>query len=256
MSRFEGRVALVTGAGQGVGRAVALRLAGEGAAVAVNDVREEPARTVVDEITTAGGRATAVVADVTDYGQVATMVASAVSTLGRLDIVVNNAGNVGADPRGWTLKPFWDTAPEEWRSFVDVNLYGVLNCCRHAIPVLMAQGDGGRLVTIVSDAGRTGEPHLEVYAAAKAGAAGFMRSIAKSVGRFGITANSVALGTMTSPAWEAMDEGEYRDRLRSYVVRRPGRPEEVAALVAHLASDEAGWITGQTYPLNGGSSTS
>lgn len=256
MTRFAGRVALVTGAGQGVGRAVALRLASEGAAVGVNDVRAEPAAAAVDEIAAAGGRAVALIADVTDYDQVGAMVSSAVAELGRLDIVVNNAGNVGNDPRGWTLKPFWETTPDEWRSFVDVNLYGVLNCCRHAVPVLTAQGDGGRLITIVSDAGRTGEPYLEVYAAAKAGAAGFTRSLAKSVGRFGITANSVSLGTMASPAWEAMDEAEYRDRLRAYVVRRPGRPEEVAALVAHLASDEAAWITGQTYPLNGGSATS
>jgi 2-hydroxycyclohexanecarboxyl-CoA dehydrogenase len=254
--RFEGKAALVTGAGAGVGRAIALRLAGEGASVAVNDVSADAAAVVVAEIEAAGGRASVAAADVTDYDQVATMVGAAVATLGRLDILVNNAGNRGTDPRGWTFAPFWESQPDEWRSFVDVNLYGVLNCCRHVLPVLVEQGTGGRLVTIVSEAARTGEPYLEVYAAAKAGAAGFMRSIAKSVGRYGITANSVALGTITSPGWEAMADDEYRERLRPYLVRRPGRPDEVAALVAHLASDDGEWITGQTYPINGGIATS
>jgi 3-oxoacyl-[acyl-carrier protein] reductase len=256
VARFDGRVALVTGAGQGVGRAVAVRLAGEGAAVAVNDVNGATAQAVADEIAACGGRAVAAPADVTDYEAVGEMVAATVSELGRLDVLVNNAGNVGTDPRGFTLKQFWDTEPDEWKPFVDVNLYGVLNCCRHVVPVLLSQGDGGRLITIVSDAARTGEPRLEVYAAAKAGAAGFMRSLAKSLGRYAITANSIALGTITSRHWDDMPDDERRERLRPYMVRRPGRPEEAAALVAHLASDEADWITGQTYPLNGGIATS
>jgi 2-hydroxycyclohexanecarboxyl-CoA dehydrogenase len=250
------RVALVTGAGQGVGRAIAVRLASAGIAVAVNDVRAAAAQAVVDEITGLGGKAIAVPTDVTDFEAVGEMVRATSERFGSLDIVVNNAGNVGTDPRGWTMRPFWETEPDEWRAFVDVNLYGVLNVCRHALPPMIASGHGGRVITIVSDAARTGEPKLEVYSAAKAGAAAFTRSLAKSVGRYEITANSIALGTMWSDNYAAMPPEQLADRMRAYLVRRPGQPEEVAALVAFLASDEAAWITGQTYPLNGGISTS
>jgi 2-hydroxycyclohexanecarboxyl-CoA dehydrogenase len=256
MGALQGRVAVVTGAGQGVGRAIALRLAADGAAVAVNDVRPEPAAAVVAEILLAGGTAMAVPADVTDYGQIGHMVTSVVAELGRLDILVNNAGNVGTDGRGWTMRDFWQTEPDEWASFVNVNLYGVLHCCRHAVPHMIDQGLGGRIITIVSDSARVGEPKLEVYAAAKGGAASFTRSLAKSVARFGITANNIALGTMWSENYESMDPDELAKRMRPYLVRRPGQPQEVAALVAHLASGEAGWTTGQTIPLNGGYSTS
>jgi 2-hydroxycyclohexanecarboxyl-CoA dehydrogenase len=222
-------------------------------------VRHDAAEAVVDEITrlgSLGGEAIAVSADVTDFDAVGNIVRKTVERFGSLDIVVNNAGNVGTDARGWTMRPFWETEPDEWRSFVDVNLYGVLNVCRHALPPMIAAGRGGRVITIVSDAARTGEPKLEVYSAAKAGAAGFTRSLAKSVARYEITANAIALGTMWNDAYAAMEPKQLAERMRSYLVRRPGQPEEVAALVAFLASDEATWITGQTYPLNGGSSTS
>jgi 3-oxoacyl-[acyl-carrier protein] reductase len=256
MTSLSEQVALVTGAGQGVGRAIAERLASLGVAVAVNDVRPGPAESAAEAIRAAGGRALAVAADVTDYEAVREMVAATVVEFGGLDIVVNNAGNVGTDPRGWTMAPFWETEPDQWKSFVDVNLYGVLNVCRHAVPEMIKQGRGGRVISIVSDAARTGEPKLEVYAAAKAGAAGFTRSLAKSVARYSITANNIALGTMWSEAWEAMDKEQFAQRMQPYLVRRPGRAEEVAGLVALLAGEEGAWITGQTYPLNGGISTS
>ena len=256
MNRHDGKVALITGAGQGVGRAIAMRLAAEGASIAINDVRTATAQAVVAEIVALGGAAIAAPFDVTDYEQVGTGVANAVAELGGIDIIVNNAGNIGTDSRGWTMRDFWETEPDEWRSFVDVNLFGVMNCCRHALPPMIEQGRGGRVITIVSDSARTGEPKLEAYAAAKAGAAGFTRSLAKSVARHGITANSVALGTMWGAHYAAMDPADMARRMQPYLVRRPGRPEEVAALVAHLASDEAAWTTGQTIPLNGGYSTS
>jgi 2-hydroxycyclohexanecarboxyl-CoA dehydrogenase len=251
-----GQIALVTGAGQGVGRAASLRLAAMGAAVAVNDVRAASAQAVVDEILAAGGIAIPAPADVTDYYAVGEMISGVVGEFATLDIVVNNAGNVGTDSRGWTMKPFWETEPDEWTSFVNVNLYGVMNCCRHALPPMIAKANGGRIITVVSDAARTGEPKLEVYAAAKAGAAGFTRSIAKSVGRYGITANSIALGTMWSDNYANMTPEDLEQRMRPYLVRRPGQPTEAAALIGFLAGPEASWITGQTYPLNGGISTS
>lgn len=253
---LEGKVAFITGAGQGVGRATALRLGAHGASVAVNDVDPGRAKAVVDELTAAGANAIAAPADVTDHRAVGDAVTTAVRALGRLDILVNNAGNTGTDPRGWTLESFWDTTPDQWRSFIDVNLYGVLNCCHHVVPVLIEQGSGGRIITVVSDAARVGEPRLEVYAAAKAGAAGFTRSIAKSVARYDITANNIALGTMWSDGYAAMEPAELAQRMRPYLVRRPGHAEEAAALIMHLAGPDAAWITGQTYPLNGGISTS
>lgn len=253
---LEGKVAFITGAGQGVGRATAQRLAALGAAIAVNDVDEGRASATAGLLTADGANARAVPADVTDHAAVGRAIEATMRHLGRLDIVVNNAGNVGTDPDGWRLDLFWETTPEQWRSFVDVNLYGVLNCCHHAIPALIDQGDGGRIVTVVSDAARVGEPRLEVYAAAKAGAAGFMRSIAKSVARHHITANSVALGTMWGPGYAAMDADELARRMQPYLVRRPGHADEAAAMIAHLAGPDGAWITGQTIPVNGGISTS
>lgn len=253
---LSGQVAFISGAGQGVGRATALRLGSLGAQIAVNDIATTRATGVVDELAAAGVDAIAVEADVTDYQQVAAAIEQTHRHFGRFDILVNNAGNVGADPRGWTLEPFWETEPDQWRPFIDVNFVGVLNCCRHALPILIDQGDGGRIITVVSDAARTGEPRLEVYAAAKAAAAGFMRSIAKSVGRHAITANSIALGTMGGPHYDSMDPAELAQRMRPYLIRRPGEADEAAALIAHLAGPEGSWITGQTYPLNGGISTS
>ena len=256
MNRHDGNVALITGAGQGVGRAIAIRLASEGASVAVNDVRAALAETVAAEVKALGGTALAVPFDVTDFPRVGAGIAAAVAHFGGLDIVVNNAGNIGTDSRGWTMRDFWETEPDEWRAFIDVNLYGVMNCCRHALPTMIEHGRGGRIITIVSDSARIGEPKLEAYAAAKAGAAGFTRSLAKSVARYGITANSIALGTMWGDHYATMEPAELARRMQPYLVRRPGQPDEVAALVAHLAAAEAAWTTGQTIPLNGGYSTS
>ena len=169
-------------------------------------------------------------------------------------ILVNNAGNAG--PTGqFTMKPFWEEDPSEWDKFLKTNLFGVLNCCHATIPAMVAAGRG-RLVTVVSDSGRVGEPRLAVYAAAKAGANGFVKSIAKEVGRYGITCNAVSLSSLMPdmPA-EKLEEVMATDRAKAqlsrYIIRRYGKSEDVAALVTFLCSDAASWITGQTYPLNG-----
>lgn len=249
-----GRVALVSGAGQGVGAKTAEYLAAQGASVIVNDYVLERAEEVAAGIQAAGGRAIALQADVTSFEAVAEMVARGSAELGPIDVLVNNAGNAGADPQGVSGKPFWEKDPAEWEPFLQVNLYGVLNCCRAVLPGMIEARNGGRLITIISDAGRVGEPGLEAYSAAKAGAAGLMRALARSVGRFEITANCVAIATTNTPAVQAMTGNEelMKRVLKNYIIRRVGEPSDIAAMVTFLASSSAGWTTGQTYPVNGG----
>jgi 3-oxoacyl-[acyl-carrier protein] reductase len=175
------------------------------------------------------------------------------SRFGSLDILVNNAGNMGPDPRALVPKPFWEQEPENWNPFLKTNLFGVLHCVRAAVPA-MIEKQYGRIVTVISDAGRVGEPNLEVYSAAKAGAAGLTRSIAKSLGRYSITANCVALGATRTPTTaKAFDREEAAKRMLShYTIRRVGEPEDAANMILMLASDASSWITGQTIPVNGG----
>ncbi|MGD9701271.1 MAG: SDR family NAD(P)-dependent oxidoreductase [Acidimicrobiia bacterium] len=251
---LRGRRALVTGAGQGVGAAVVALLAEAGASVAVNDLVADRAELQAVRVRDAGGEAVAAPFDVTDFEQVT----DAVARLGGVDILVNNAGNAGGD--SWPgMVPFAETAPADWSPFLAVNLLGVMHCVRASLPA-MIEGGWGRVVTIVSDASRVGEPMMAAYAAAKAGAAGLMRSVAKEVGRHGVTANSIALGTMRTPlteaVWAGADEQQVAARLRGYAIRRPGQPDDVAALVGYLVSPAASWLTGQTIPLNGGYSLS
>ncbi|MBN2624421.1 MAG: SDR family oxidoreductase [Acidimicrobiales bacterium] len=245
-----GRRALVTGGGQGVGRSIALGCAAAGAEVAVNDLDAGRAQAVVDEIEQRGGLGQVAVFDVTDFAAVE----AAVQGVGRIDVLVNNAGNAGAAGFG-DRSAFADTSPADWEPFLRVNLYGAMHCSRAVLPAMIESG-WGRLVTIVSDAGRTGDVGGAAYSAAKAGAAGLTRALARENGRYGITANNISLGTMRTPATEPVwsDPGSdlAKGILRSYVVRRPGDPDEVASLAVYLASDHAAWITGQTYPLNGG----
>jgi len=242
-----GRRALITGAGQGVGRGIALAFAAAGARVIVNDLRLERAAAVAEEI---GASALPSAFDVTDHADVT----AAVEELGVVDVLVNNAGNAGAAGFGG-LGRFVDTTPADWEPFLRVNLYGVLHCAHAVLPGMMERG-WGRIITISSDSGRTGEANMAVYGAAKAGAAGLTRALAVEGGRYGVTANTIALGTMRTEAteglWADPDNPQAKALLRRYAVRRPGLPEDAAALAVFLAGEQASWITGQTYPVNGG----
>ncbi|MEW2353335.1 SDR family NAD(P)-dependent oxidoreductase [Spirillospora sp. NPDC029432] len=250
---LKGRTALVTGAGQGVGRRIALHFAEHGAgAVVVNDFRLERARKVAGEVEAAGAHALAVAGDVGDLEAVTATVRQATEAFGGVDILVNNAGNAGPNPTEEMTAPFWEQTPTEWHGYLGTNLYGVLNNA-HAVLPGMIEREYGRIVTLISDAGRFAEPGRECYSAAKAGAAGFTRSLAASGGRYGITANCVSLAATRTPRTEARLDGERLKKvMKRYIVRRPGEPEDAANMVLMLASDAASWVTGQTIPVNGG----
>jgi 3-oxoacyl-[acyl-carrier protein] reductase len=252
-----GQVAFVTGAGQSAGRAIAITLAKHNAGgVAVNDFVPERAAAVAAEIEALGVRAIAAPADVGDIGSVRTAIGRATQELGPVTLLVNNAGNAGPNAQIGLSPPFWEADPGDWDKFFRTNTFGVMNCCHAAIPGMIGQGRG-RIVTIVSDAGRVGEPRLAAYAAAKAAAAGFVRSTASETGRYGITCNAVSLSSL-QPPWEEPKLSEYlqseqaKRQVSRYTIRRLGRPDDVAGMVLFLCSDAASWITGQTYPVNGG----
>jgi 3-oxoacyl-[acyl-carrier protein] reductase len=239
---LSGRRALVTGSGQGVGRSIARSLARAGAVVVVNDIVAERAEAVVAEIKDDGGDAIARAFDLTSWEQV-----SEYLTGDPLDIVVNNAGNAGTSTWG-TLTAFTETDPATWDRFLQINLLAPMYVVRATLPGMMARG-WGRVITIVSDAGRVGEAKLAPYSAAKAGAAGFTRAIAREAGRHGVTANNVSLGTMR---YEGAPSSADSPVLRRYVIPRFGQPSDAAAMVTFLASEDAEWVTGQTIGVNGG----
>jgi len=251
-----GQAAFVTGAGQGAGRGIALMLARHNAGVAVNDFVMERAESVAAEIKALGFRAVPVQADVSDHASVTAAFTKARAALGSVTLLVNNAGNAGPAATMGRSPPFWETQPAEWDRYFATNLRGVMNCCHAALPEMVALGRG-RIVTIVSDSGRVGEPRLAAYSAAKAGAAGFVRSIAKETGRYGITCNAISLSTLEPPMNEAqlaqfLAGDQAKAQLSRYTIRRFGKPDDVAAMTLFLCSDAASWITGQTYPVNGG----
>lgn len=250
-----GRVAFVTGAGQNVGRRIALHFAAHNAGgVAVNDYHLDRAEAVVEEIRSAGGKAMAVQADVTDLASVKEAVARTEKEFGKIGILVNNAGNAGANPTADLKRPFWEVGPDTWNKFLGVNLYGVINCTSAVIPSLIARQAPGRIITIISDAARWGDPGLEIYAGAKAGAAGFMRAVARTLGRYQITANSVAIAAVSTETNARVNPNPDVEKriLEKYIIRRRGDPVDIANMVLFLASDASPWITGQTYPVNGG----
>jgi 3-oxoacyl-[acyl-carrier protein] reductase len=249
-----GRGALVTGAGQ-VGRAIATTLAAHGASpIVAVDIAGKVGEELAADLQVAGTEAVSVTADITDPGGIAAL-SEALQRLPRpIQILVNNAGLPPGFMGGSTfkLRPFAETEPEEWEPLIQLNLFGVMRVTRALLPSMIDSG-WGRVITIVSDAGRTGDPNVAAYAAAKAGAAGFMRSLATEVGRYHLTANSISLGTLWRPEDDSTPSPEFLQRLaRHYPAGRPGYPQDVANLVLFLASNAAEWITGQVYPLNGG----
>jgi NAD(P)-dependent dehydrogenase (short-subunit alcohol dehydrogenase family) len=242
-----GRTALVTGSGGGVGRAIAIQMARAGAQLRINDLRLDRAEKVCREIEEEGGVAIPVVADVCERDQVARMR----EETGPVDILVNNAG---IPAEGITIKNFVDTGPAEWDPLIRLNLAAVLGVTRAYLPSMLEQ-QWGRILTIVSDAGRKGERKQAVYGAAKAAAMGFSRGLAAEVGRDGVTVNCISLGTMNHGVLaDAIDTNpDLEQRLaKAYPAGRIGQVDDCAPLAVLLCSDAASWITGQVYPVDGG----
>jgi 2-hydroxycyclohexanecarboxyl-CoA dehydrogenase len=245
-----GKTALVTGAGSGIGRAIATRLAAEGATVGVLDRDAAAAERVRAEIEAAHGRAFAVVVDITDYGTVASAVAGFESAAGGTEGLVNCAG--------WDrMATFAESTPELWRRVIDINLTGTLNVTHRVLPGMVARRRG-RIVSIASDAGRVGSSGEAVYSACKGGLIAFTKSLAREHARHGITVNCVCPGPTETPLLDAMaHDGGLGEKVvpaleRAIPMRRLGQPDDYPGAVAFFLSDDATFVTGQTLSVSGG----
>ena len=236
--------AIVTGAGSGIGRATAARLARDGYAVVVNDLTQPRAQRVVDEITGAGGRATGVAGDISDEAAVAALVAAAVAAFGPVALLVNNAGYVHQ-------ARFVDLQPADFDRMVAVHLRGTFLCTRAVLPQMLARG-GGVIVNVASQLGQIGGVEMAHYCAAKAGIVGLTKALAREVSKQGVRVNAVAPGPINTPIQNAISEDWRRAKAAELPLGRFGEPEEVAATIAFLASDAASLFIGQTLGPNSG----
>jgi 2-hydroxycyclohexanecarboxyl-CoA dehydrogenase len=251
------RVALVTGAGRGIGLEICKTLAAEGVRVAVNDLFEERAQEGAGEIVKVGGIAMGVAGDVTDSDSVRAMARRVVEEFGAVDILVNNAGipAVTTDAVPSTGGFFASSDRAQWDRTMGLITYGVMNCSRAVIEG-MAERRWGRIVNIISDAGRVGEPRLVAYSMAKAGVIGFSKALAKESGRSCVTVNCVSPATTETEATVEWIRAQGEQIMRQYPLAkglgRLGKPSDIANAVAFLASVRAEWITGQVLSVNGG----
>ncbi|UCG66894.1 MAG: 3-oxoacyl-ACP reductase FabG [Deltaproteobacteria bacterium] len=241
---LEGKVALVTGAGAGIGRAIVLAMANEGAAVVVNDVVNEKAEQVTREILDKEGRAVACVADVATSEGAEEVVQCAVKTFSRLDILVNNVGIV--HKYTW----FWEFTEEDYDLILKVNLKSAFLCSKAAAKVMIPQ-KYGRIINISSNAGRYGNPRLAAYSAAKAGIIALTKSCARELGPYNILVN-VITPVAATPGLTPIPEEAHKQFVASLVLGREAQPEEVAPMVVFVASDKASYSTGQIFDASGG----
>jgi 2-hydroxycyclohexanecarboxyl-CoA dehydrogenase len=241
MGGLTDKIAIVTGGGQGIGRAIAEKLAAEGATVVVTDLVGQNASQTADGLP----GAVAIGVDVTDRQAVQAMADQVVQLLGRIDVLVNNAG--------WDkASPFVDSEPGDWDRAIAVNLYGVLHTCKAVLPIMAAQGSGA-VVNLGSDAGRVGSSGEAVYSAAKGGVIAFTKSLAREMARHQVRVNCVCPGPTDTALFASFAGPKLREALTKAIpFRRLGQPADVANVVAFLASDEASFVTGQTVSVSGG----
>lgn len=243
--RFAGKVALVTGAGQGIGEATALRLAAEGGSIGVLDINAETASATTQRIRDGGGKALELVADVTDPDAVVEAAARLGREFGSIEILVNNAG---FDRPGGFLK----IGVDDFHAVVRVHLFGTVNGCRAVGPIMLERGDG-RIVNVSSIYGRVGSKGESAYASAKAGLMGLTKSLAREWGSKGIRVNAILPGLTDTPAIKALMAPKIKERIiADTALGRSADPAEIAAAIAFLASDDASFITGATLEVTGG----
>jgi NAD(P)-dependent dehydrogenase (short-subunit alcohol dehydrogenase family) len=242
---LKGKIALVTGATSGVGREIALRLAAEGASMAVNyRGSAAEAELIVKEIESKGGSAKAYQADVANFAAVKAMIEAVAKDFGGLNILINNAGLV-------KRQRFVETTPEDWHAQIGASLYGAIHSC-HAAALHLEAGKNGRIVSVIGDSSRVGESGLAIVAAARAGVIALMKSLAREFGRSGTTANTLSLGLVETAHDKDWVEANREKLIKLYPMGRLGRPDDVAPMVALLVSPHAGWITGQVLSISGG----
>lgn len=250
MNGLDGKVAIVTGSGRGIGRGIATRLAEEGATVAINDVDEERAASTAEDLRDAGHDALSAPADVTDLESIRAAVGDVVDRAGRVDVLVNNAG--------WDrVELFTDNDPELWDRIIAINYLGQVNAAR-AVVDDMIERESGKIIGISSDAGRVGSTGEAVYAGTKAGVIGFTKTLARELARYDIQCNVVAPGPTETPLLEEMqEESELAEKIHQGMeahipLGRKATPEDIAAGVAFFASADADYITGQVLSISGG----
>lgn len=249
MQGLTGKTAFVTGAGSGIGRAIARRLGSVGARVAVGDINFQGAQQTEQLVRADGGEALAVHVDITQFDAVQAAVRRTRETLGPVGILVNNAG--------WDrIEPFIQNAPELWDKVISINLKGPIHCCRAVLDDMITAG-GGKIVSISSDAARVGSTGEAVYAACKGGIIAFSKTLARELARYKINVNVVCPGPTDTPLLQEVTGGEQGAKVidamkRAIPFRRLGTPEEVAAAVAFFASPDADFITGQVLSVSGG----
>ncbi len=249
MTRLKGQVAFITGAGSGIGRAIARRLAAVGARVAIADINPDGARATVEQIHGAGGEALAVRADVADFESVKAAVTEAKGKFGPITILVNNAG--------WDrIEPFVKNTPDLWDKVIDINLKGPINCTRAVLDDMMAAGRG-KIISIGSDAGRVGSTGEAVYSACKGGVIAFSKTMARELARSKINVNVVCPGPTKTALLEDITKGEQGAKVieamtRAIPFRRLGEPEDLVGAVAFFASSDADFVTGQVLSVSGG----
>lgn len=245
-----GKVALVTGAANGIGKATAKRLARDGIAIGVLDLLEDGASTVADEINASGGKAIALAADVADRRSVAAALARLREAFGPVTIVVNNAGITG-------FKPFLELTDEEWDRMLAINLKSAFIVTQLVLPDMIA-ARWGRIINISSSSAQSGAAKMAHYSSSKGGMIALTRTLAQEFGEYGITSNTIPPRFVHNTAMsnESFERDDMKDRFQAMIdagpIRRHGEPEDIAAAAAWLASDEAGYVTGQVIGVNGG----